>query len=84
MTVARAHDVLVRDRRRHDVIEPDSAIRTELVRLMRDLEPGRRHRGGDADQVTLDVLRQLILHTVWLAEEVRVLQDEVDRLNGLV
>ncbi len=82
MTVARAHDVLVRDRRRPDIVEPDSAIRTQLVRLMRDLEPGRRHR-GDADHVTLDVLRQLILHTVWLAEEVRVLQDEVDRLNGL-
>ena len=31
--------------------------------------------------MTLDVLRQLILHTVWLAEEVRVLQEEVDRLN---
>jgi hypothetical protein len=82
VSVARAHDVLVRDRRIHEIIEPDSAIRTQLVRLMRDLEPGRLHR-GDADQVTLDVLRQLILHTVWLAEEVRVLQEEVDRLNGL-
>jgi hypothetical protein len=82
VTIARAHDVLVRDRSRPEFIDPDSAIRTQLVRLMRDLEPGRLRR-GDADHVTLDVLRQLILHTVWLAEEVRVLQDEVDRLNGL-
>jgi hypothetical protein len=82
VTIARAHDVLVRDRNRPEVIDPDSAIRTQLVRLMRDLEPGRLRR-SDADHVTLDVLRQLILHTVWLAEEVRVLQDEVDRLNGV-
>ena len=64
----------------HD--EPDAAIRTQLVRLMRELEPGR-HRTDDGDHVLLDVLRQLILHTVWLAEEHRVLQEEVDRLNGL-
>ena len=72
MAVARVHE--------HD--EPDAAIRTQLVRLMRELEPGR-HVQGDGDHVLLDVLRQLILHTVWLAEEHRVLQDEVDRLNGL-
>ncbi len=82
MTIARAHDVLVRDKHKPEIIEPDSAIRTQLVRLMRDLEPGRQHR-EDSEHVMLDVLRQLILHTVWLAEEVRVLQDEVDRLNGL-
>jgi hypothetical protein len=82
VTVARAHDVLVGERRKHDIIEPDSAIRTQLVRLMRDLEPGRQSR-DDTEHVMQDVLRQLILHTVWLAEEVRVLQDEVDRLNGL-
>jgi hypothetical protein len=82
VTVARAHDVFVRDQHPHEVLEPDSAIRTQLVRLMRDLEPGRRHQ-DDSEHAMLDVLRQLILHTVWLAEEVRVLQDEVDRLNGL-
>jgi hypothetical protein len=82
VTVARAHDVLVRDKRTNEILEPDSAIRTQLVRLMRDLEPGRQQR-EDSEHVMLDVLRQLILHTVWLAEEVRVLQDEVDRLNGL-
>jgi hypothetical protein len=65
-----------------DSYEPDSAIRTQLVRLMRDLEPGRRLK-EDADPMPLHVLRQLILHTVWLAEEVRVLQNEVDRLNGI-
>jgi hypothetical protein len=82
VTVARAHDVFVRDQPRHEILEPDSAIRTQLVRLMRDLEPGRRHK-DETEHAMLDVLRQLILHTVWLAEEVRVLQDEVDRLNGL-
>jgi hypothetical protein len=71
-TVARVHE--------HD--EPDAAIRTQLVRLMRELEPGRNLK-DEGDHVLLDVLRQLILHTVWLAEEHRVLQEEVDRLNGL-
>jgi hypothetical protein len=81
VTIASAHDVFVRDKRRSDFVEPESGIRTQLVRLMRDLEPGRRHR--DDTHATQDVLRQLILHIVWLSEEVRVLQDEVDRLNGL-
>ncbi len=49
---------------------------------MRELEPGHRLQ-DNGDHVLMDVLRQLILHTVWLAEEHRVLQDEVDRLNGL-
>ncbi len=49
---------------------------------MRELEPGHRSQ-DNGDHVLMDVLRQLILHTVWLAEEHRVLQDEVDRLNGL-
>jgi hypothetical protein len=66
----------------HEYDEPEAAIRTQLVRLMRDLEPGR-HLKDDGDHVLLDVVRQLILHTVWLAEEHRVLQAEVDRLNGL-
>jgi hypothetical protein len=64
----------------HD--EPDAAIRTQLVKLMRELEPGHRLQ-DEGDHVLMDVLRQLILHTVWLAEEHRVLQEEVDRLNGL-
>ncbi len=82
MTVACAPEPRGQEKHVREIVEPDSAIRTQLVRLMRDLEPGRRHQ-DDTDHVTLGVLRQLILHTVWLAEEVRVLQDEVDRLNDI-
>jgi hypothetical protein len=61
---------------------PQVAIRTQLVRLTRDLEPGRPPK-DDGDHVLLAALRQLILHAVWLAEEPRVLQEKFDRLNGL-
>ncbi len=54
--------------------------RAQLIRLIRELEPGHRLR-DDGDKVVLDVVRQLIFHTVWLAEELRVAQEEIDRLN---
>jgi hypothetical protein len=65
----------------HDHDDVESSNRTQLIRLIRDLEPGRRLRDG-GDHALHDVVRQLIFHTVWLAEEVRVLQEEIDRLNG--
>ncbi len=54
--------------------------RAQLIRLIRELEPGHRLT-DDGDKVMLDVVRQLIFHTVWLAEELRVAQEEIDRLS---
>ena len=59
--------------------ESNNSNRAELIRLIRELEPGHRLT-EDGDKVVLDVVRQLIFHTVWLAEELRVAQEEIDRL----
>lgn len=60
--------------------DPDNSNRAQLIRLIRELEPGHR-LNDDGDQVMLNVVRQLIFHTVWLAEELRVAQEEIDRLS---
>jgi hypothetical protein len=62
-----------------DKHETNNPNRTQLIRLIRELEPGHRLT-DDGDKVVLDVVRQLIFHTVWLAEELRVAQEEIDRL----
>jgi hypothetical protein len=42
-----------------------------------ELDPG--HRLTDAD---VSLVRQLIFHTVWLSGELKVAQEEIDRLSG--
>jgi hypothetical protein len=62
-----------------DKVVAEDSNRAQLIRLIRELEPG--HQTDDGDKVVLDVVRQLIFHTVWLAEELRVAQAEIDRLG---
>jgi hypothetical protein len=61
----------------HQDADPNSANRAHLIRLVGELDPG--HRLTDAD---VSLVRQLIFHTVWLAGEMNVAQEEIDRLNG--
>jgi hypothetical protein len=61
----------------HENADPNSANRAHLIRLVGELDAG--HRLTDAD---VSLVRQLIFHTVWLSGELKVAQEEIDRLNG--
>ena len=60
----------------HENDNPNIANRTQLIRLIGELQTG--HRLTESD---VALLHQLIVHTVWLARELHVAEQKIDELE---